>query len=203
MEGAHDLLAQPEDGSDGIDQYLRRFSTDFRSVFVDWIVANYLDAPDGVYAHQGANLRTRAVTPIDSFGDGEAEVRQFGADYLLVEPPTAGFEFEFKGAASVPLVAAGDGSDPFWWSGRGDGMDARLTREIDLRGLSAATLNFRLWYEIEEGWDYAYVAVSADGGISWQSMAGQHTTAGEPARPGLRSRLHGQQRRGRASALGG
>ncbi|MEU6997353.1 immune inhibitor A domain-containing protein [Nonomuraea sp. NPDC046570] len=50
-----------------------------------------------------------------------------------------------------------------WWSGKGDNLNQTLTREIDLTGVSAATLTARAWYRIEQDFDYAYAEVSLDG----------------------------------------
>jgi hypothetical protein len=51
---------------------------------------------------------------------------------------------------------------------------------VDLTGADAATLRFSAWYNIEDGWDYAYVAVSTDGGETWQLLPGRHTTDENP-----------------------
>ena len=42
----------------------------------------------------------------------------------------------------------------------GDKSDMTLTGAFDLSGLTQATLSFQTWYDVEEGWDYAYVTVS-------------------------------------------
>jgi bacillopeptidase F (M6 metalloprotease family) len=41
-------------------------------------------------------------------------------------------------------------------------------------------LDFSAWYDIEDGWDYAYVAVSTDGGTKWQLQRGKYTTDKNP-----------------------
>ena len=38
-----------------------------------------------------------------------------------------------------------------------------------------------VWYEIEEGWDYAYVEASDDDGRTWHILEGQHTTTENPS----------------------
>ena len=38
-----------------------------------------------------------------------------------------------------------------------------------------------VWYEIEEGWDYAYVEASDDDGRTWNVLEGQHTTTDNPS----------------------
>ena len=68
-----------------------------------------------------------------------------------------------------------------WWSGRGDGIDTKLTREFDLTGLDKATLEFQVWHEIEEGWDYGYVQVSGNDGETWHILEGAHTTTDNPS----------------------
>ncbi len=60
-----------------------------------------------------------------------------------------------------------------WWGGAGDLLDNSMTRQI---AVPAGTpyLYMRVMYAIESGWDYAYVAVSTDGGASWTNLPGQY-----------------------------
>ena len=67
-----------------------------------------------------------------------------------------------------------------WWSGSADGMHSRLEREIDLTEASEAWLELRVWYELEENWDYAYYTASTDGGRTWRPLGSGLTTAGDP-----------------------
>ena len=46
--------------------------------------------------------------------------------------------------------------------------------------MTAATLTFDTWYDMEDGWDYGYVAASTDGGTTWKTLTGQHTTTKNP-----------------------
>ena len=171
---AKDLLGTEGDSIDGVEEYLSEFGTTFEDVFADWVAANWLDAPDGPYAHLNTDAKTRVSAAVEP-GDGSGTVGQFGTDYLEVP---AGV-FMFDGAADAEIgVPPADG--PYWWSNRGDGIDTKLTREVDLTGLTAATLRFRAWYDIERGWDYAYVAASEDGGKTWRALPGQKTTGYNP-----------------------
>jgi hypothetical protein len=43
----------------------------------------------------------------------------------------------------------------------------RLVREFDFSGLDAVTLNYWMWYEIEEDWDYTYVVGTRIGSKGW------------------------------------
>jgi immune inhibitor A len=66
-----------------------------------------------------------------------------------------------------------------WWSDMGDGLDTSMIRAVDVPA-DAPALEMMLWYDIEPGWDYAYVAVSADGGASFEPLAGSVTTNDDP-----------------------
>ncbi len=56
-----------------------------------------------------------------------------------------------------------------------DQGDHQLLKELNLTGLSQATLTFDHKYEIEEEWDYGMVQVSVDGGKTWTSLANENT----------------------------
>ena len=67
-----------------------------------------------------------------------------------------------------------------WWSNRGDMSNTTLTRVLDLSRVRRVTLEFALWYELEDGWDYAYLEVSTDDGATWTPLATPHTTTYNP-----------------------
>lgn len=56
-----------------------------------------------------------------------------------------------------------------WWSGRGDNLDQTLSREIDLTGVTSATLRARAWYRIEQDYDFLYAEASLDG-TTWTRL---------------------------------
>jgi hypothetical protein len=61
-----------------------------------------------------------------------------------------------------------------WWSGSVTGANSHLTETVDLTGVAAGarpTLEFWTWYQLEEGFDWAYALVSTDGGSTWTSLA--------------------------------
>jgi hypothetical protein len=177
-ERAQELLAVEDDSVEGVQLYLNQFSRSFTDVFADWVVANYADASAGPFAHLDSNARMQTFTSVSRPGAGQGDVGQFAADYIRIEA-AAGSTFVFDGADSVSIgVPEGDGA--YWWSGRGDGIDTKLTQTFDLRSLEQATLRFNTWFEIEEGWDYGYVAASTDGGATWTALRGDHTTAFNP-----------------------
>ena len=46
--------------------------------------------------------------------------------------------------------------------------------------VTAAALDYRAWYYLEDGWDYGYVSASADGGVTWQILTPPHATTANP-----------------------
>ena len=71
--------------------------------------------------------------------------------------------------------------------------DTRLTRAFDLSGVSSATLDYHLWYDLEEHWDYGYVMVSDDNGAHWDILPTAHTVSADQIRTACLRR--GLQRR--------
>jgi hypothetical protein len=181
-EDAHRLLEEPADGIEGIDAYLAPFGVTFEDVFADWVVANYLDDPNGgPYSYADAEVKVSSATTLTDYDEGEDSVHQFAADYVEVKLSEGDAVFSFDGDEAVQAIPneshSGRGQ---WWSGRGDGIDSTLTGEFDLTGLESATLTFWTWYDIEEHWDYAYVVASSDGGSTWQILRGHQTSDDNP-----------------------
>jgi hypothetical protein len=154
--------------------------TSFGDLFADWAVATLINDPQvaaGRYAYrnQPAAPPTQRVT----IGTQSANVHQFGVDYLQL--PNGPVTFEFDGSDTIGIANTKPAEGQFmWWSNRGDQRVMTLTRAIDLRTVQKATLSFRAWYEIERGYDYAFVTVSRDGGKTWQSLRSTSSTTEDP-----------------------
>ncbi|MFD1859936.1 immune inhibitor A domain-containing protein [Aeromicrobium camelliae] len=65
-----------------------------------------------------------------------------------------------------------------FFSGAGDDLVSSMTTELDLTEATGAQLTSKIRYSIEEGYDYAYLQASTDGGQSWVDLDG--TIGGEP-----------------------
>jgi immune inhibitor A len=185
-----DLVASPKNGSAGFDSVLEEHGTalSFADVFADWAIANYLDGESNnrdvtPYLYQGLDIQVQPERVVSAYPtEGEGSVNQYGADYIELGPSAQDLQLEFHGEATTHLVPNTAHSGYYqWWSNRGDNSDMTLTRAFDLQGLSTASLQAWLWYDIEDGWDYAYVEASADGGETWQILPGQHTTTKNPS----------------------
>ena len=204
-EDLRPLLAEAADGIPGIDDYLADAGLDvtFAQVFRDWAVANLLDEEEGLYGYSGlpasfhVNRRLRAGEELKSV------IPQYATEYVRVGNPSEPATLVFNGDAATPLLPV-DVGEGCWWSNRGDVIDSTLTTGIDLREVESATLDYQVWYSIEEDWDFAYLEVSEDGG---EHLDHPRDAAHQQRRPSagvLRPRIHRQQRRvaGRVGAAG-
>ena len=157
-------------------------------LLADFVAANALIGAAGADAKYvyPAELRLRSParpTTQDRVAAGgllAASVHPQAARY--VELPRAGpYRVTFTAPAATRVVPTDAHSGrSFWWSDRADGMDSALTREVDLARASGATLRFWTWFDIEDDFDYGYVAVSADGGTRWATVATAATTTTDP-----------------------
>jgi len=108
-----------------------------------------------------------------------SSTHEYAARY--VELPRAVMKLRFDGARQTKLLPTDPHSGKaMWWSDRADGLDSTLTRTVDLRGATKPILSFWTWYEIEKDYDYAYVAISTDGGAHWSTLAAPATTRDDP-----------------------
>ncbi|MBM3935434.1 MAG: hypothetical protein FJ319_14285, partial [SAR202 cluster bacterium] len=180
-DGLRALVQDPLDGANGIDSFLAATGLKFEDVFRDWVVANYLDADDGKYGYAGRVVKTSDVNSVATFGERSGSLPQFSAAYYELDVPKGDVSVSFQGGEMVRrFPAACNSGERCWWGNRGDSIDTTLTREMDLTGVTQATLEFQTWYDIEEDWDYAYVAVSTDGGSKWTVVPGERSSFKNP-----------------------
>jgi hypothetical protein len=173
-----DLLGPCVRGEGLFSAFLARdpIARDFDSLFSDWTVANLLQDPTLAGGRFGYSIGAVHVAPSGRASYSApflGSVPQYAANY--VDLPNAGGTTSFSGDAFVPLLAAPMDSTGVWWSNRGDSLDSRITRQLDLTGTEDATLHFSTWYDTEDRFDYVYLSASRDGGRTWQILPGQHT----------------------------
>ncbi|HEX8969442.1 MAG TPA: hypothetical protein VF937_16285, partial [Chloroflexota bacterium] len=109
---------------------------DFDSLFSDWAVANLVQDPsvaDGRYAYANSTLHASigGVAGYQSPFLGSAP--PYAASY--VDLPADAGRLTFRGEPSVALLPVSADGAGMWWSNRGDNLDSRLTRRLDLRGI--------------------------------------------------------------------
>ncbi|MCY3544302.1 MAG: immune inhibitor A [Chloroflexi bacterium] len=188
-----ELAREPLDGVNGVERYLSQYGANFADVFADWTVANYLDGRlDGMalgddakslakYRYPDRSVQLGGARRVSGDYDISTTQPQLTARYFELRLTSGDAQVDFSGDATVAQVAAKCRSGRYcWWGNNGDSIDSTLTRELDLSGVDAATLEFWMWHDIEEDWDYAYASVSTDGGDTWTTLDGEHTTRHDP-----------------------
>lgn len=185
------VVAAPGQGPDAVDNALKSVGREerFEGVFERWVLANLVDGQPGAgtmgleYPDRQVKASPQAVVneyPAHYSG----QVSQFGADYIELGPPPGGsgaLRVSFAGQKETRVIATrAHSGESIWYSNRGDVSNPRMTRRFDLRGVGSATLDFYVWFDIEEDLDYGYVGVSTDGGATWDTLKGRYTTSTDP-----------------------
>ena len=196
-EATQSLVRDAANGMDSVDNVLESIdATDALTgqpiraddLFMDWAVTNYLldtSVDDGRFTYQLHQPRSRAAEA-KAFNTCPAEfsdtVNQYGVDYIRFSCQGQ-YILRFEGSTTTTLLPVDAYSGKYaFWSNKGDESDMTLTREFDFSGVSGPlTLHYRTWYDIEEGWDYAYLQASTDGGQTWQILLTPSGTAEDPA----------------------
>jgi hypothetical protein len=133
--------------------------------------------PNGVAAKNPATAT--AQDRVTTGGKLASTVHQYAARY--VELPRGNITVKLTaGLRTKVLPTDPHSAAALWWSDRADGLDSRLTRAVDMTKATKPTLSFWTWYEIERDYDYAYVAVSTDGGQHWATLPAAATTKDDP-----------------------
>ena len=180
------LLAQPEDNIAGIDRYLEEigYSERFEDVFRMWAAANILDGDirdsDGILGYGDLQVVSAVSGSIDGFNEASSQIPQYAIEYTEISSVSEPFTISFQGQTTTQLLPVDLGATGCWWSNSGDSIDSTLSHRVDLPAGSTAALDYGVWYEIEEDWDYVYVEVSIDGGRNWLII---ETPATSPENP--------------------
>lgn len=197
-EATQAIVAHPANGFDSIDQILSELGATDPStgqaisaddVFLDWALAMLLQdlsLADGRYGYtsytnapEPAYAETVTDCPVT---DQARNVSQYGVDYIQLTCEGA-YDLTLQGATLVPILPAEAHSGDFaFWTNRGDTSDMTLTRAFDLSDVSGpAALEYSVWYDIEEGYDYVYLEVSEDSGETWTILETPSGTTEDPS----------------------
>ena len=149
----------------------------------DWAAALYLDGtsadPRYDITHAGdlgpPFLANRArQLPFET----TAALEQYAVDYIDLNFSGPAL-ISFAGDATAALIdAPPPAGDPFWFAPPANSSRAQLMAAVDLSGPGAASLDFAVWHDLEVGYDYAYLSISADGGQTWDLLSPGQPAAG-------------------------
>jgi len=188
-KGIQDIVADPRNGLDGVAEALQQvgYTGALDDFFAEWVVAKFLDDPSiagGQFGFAESDPPTAEIELSISKYPSEItrprRINQYAAQYIEFRGD-ADLRIDFTGSTKARMIAADPHSGQyFWWSNRGDSANMRLTREVDLTGVSQATLTYWTWFDIEADWDYGYVTVSTDGGQTYTILQTPSSTDKDP-----------------------
>lgn len=188
------IATSPLTGQRAFEQWLaaRGEADGFDSLFLRWAAREAVTTIALLKNTEAADPSraeciARSLHTLPTSGTVADTVSQYGCDYIvLTDPDRAAVSFYGEIAVPVVPVQARSGA-AFWWSDRVPQAATTLTRPVDLSSVTAAHLEFWIWYDLEEWYDWAYAAVSEDGGQTWHLLASESTTAENPTgnNPGI------------------
>jgi immune inhibitor A len=190
------LVHNAANGLVGIDQVLNQLnltdSSGARTLTAEDVITDFggalllqnMDFEDGRYGFKEYPdiSEVGSITNISACpSEKETEqVSQFGFDYYAIGC-TGTFTVYFSGQTMQKVLPVDPQAGHYYvWGNRGDKSDMTMTRSFDLPAGKDATLEFDMWYDIEEDWDYAYVEVSTDGGKTWEMQPSKYGTDSDP-----------------------
>ncbi len=169
-----EFATSPGYGLRAIDAVAAANSLDLTSqqLWLDWLAALVIhddrNAPE-LYQFKGTALDTAAMTSVRNSDSFDTTVAQYAVDYY--ELPEGQTTINFQGQQLVPLLNTVPYSgETMWFAQRANYSNPRLMRTVDLTGVTAATLQYAVFADIELGFDFAYVSVSEDNGRTWQGL---------------------------------
>ena len=111
------------------------------------------------------------------FTDGKSEIKLGPAEANTKQAQGVFVVLPQKGVATT-VGAPVEGSKALY-SGSGDSYDTTATRSVAVPAGGGA-LSAKVWYDIEQDWDYAYLEVSTDNGSTWTRVPTNLSTTTDP-----------------------
>jgi hypothetical protein len=194
-----DLHNEDRKGLKGLQAVLDRYLTGDRAqdLIRNWAAMVALDAElDHSKLHGRPKDRDYQVSTLDASvnWDNPESYSSLGAppngsDYVRLRDASGRYlkasqvdSLAFAGVARLaPLPLAWvnetEGSDAVLFSEADLDLDRSVQRAVNVPAAGDRSLTFETKYEIEQGWDFGVVQVSADDGRTWTSLANANTTA--------------------------
>ena len=185
-EATKALAVHPDNGLESIDNLM--IEMDFLDedtgeiitaddIVLDWAVTNYLldsDVGDGRYDYQLYRPNSSASFTLEiedcALLDETQMVNQYGADYIKIRCEQDQ-TIIFTGNELVDLLPQKAYSGDYaFWSNQGDESLMSLVRKFDFTEHTGdINFTFKIWYDIEEDYDYLYLVSSIDG-ENWETV---------------------------------
>lgn len=162
----------------------------------DWAAALYLDgeSDEPRYTIEGHDLGQPFLTdrvrqlPYET----QSSLDQVAIDYIDLDfsgPAT----LTFAGDSVADLVDPPPDGNLVWYALPSNSSRSQLTAALNLIDLTSASLSFSVWHDLEPDYDFAYLSISTDEGLTWRLLTPGHSTLGAygPAWGGSSSAIAG------------
>jgi len=180
-----EFATSPETGLAAVTAVAQAHNLGFdgESLFLDWLAALAIHDQPGAGKEYSLRdgVETAAMTAVSTPYTTDTAVSQYAADYYQLPANDGDLTLSFEGSAETALIPVQPVSgEHMWLANRANYSQAQLTRAFDLRGVDKATLQYAVYYDIERGYDFAYVAASTDGGQTWQGLRAPNMQGSDP-----------------------
>lgn len=180
-----DLIADPVNGLASVRNVLTTYrpQQSLQAFINDWMIANVVNDTriDSRYGYESIRLGLPRV---------HARVKQVPATVEGTLPPFGAHYIALQQAGLLTATLTSDdtvqllppppsGATTVWYAPPTDNLNATLTTELDLSDTQLAVLSFAAWYELEDGYDFAYVLISTDNGETWEIVEPNASVWGE------------------------
>ncbi len=178
------LLAEQANGWAAVEKVLREHEgVEAVEVFADWVLANYyLDSWRG-YGYRALEDELTPPQPSATYNSFPAThdgyLPQFSTDYIVVDVRGAEtLVLRLRQAQEAQLIDSAPAEGRHFYYGLAtDHGNSSLTRKFDLTKTNVAWLRFKIWYDLEKNSEYGYVTISNNGGLTWETLSGTHTSS--------------------------
>lgn len=185
IEATQALSRHPANGMASVQQVLAQYEPELSlTQFVgNWAAANYLDdqAAGKPFTYQSLDFKkpsfaeTADALPVSFV----KHLEQFGVHYIDLRELEGPVQIKFAGDTIQEISNPPASGEQMWFAPGKDELNAQLTAVFDLTGLNKATLNYKIWYELEPDYDFAYISVSTNGGQTWDILSTDVTVNAE------------------------
>lgn len=184
-EAIRDIYQDPANGMASIAKVLQIYQPDMTlNEFVgNWAVANYLDDQtfgenygyDHLELANPENIEILNAYPVEI----DKRINQFASDYIKLDASSP-LSLTFNGSDDLNLLQNDfETAESFWFSPAMNELDATLTTSINLANTKSPSLGFKIWYDLEAEYDFAYISISVDEGETWKLLRSEHAINGE------------------------
>ena len=182
------------------------YSETVDDVYMEWNLANYLhSAKRSPYTYESIDLNPETNPEVDplnihkvklkgkgphtfsgsDFGStetilgydtGVVDLAPYSSDYIMFSDWDDDATLYFDGGEASEIPYGWEMVGGMWYSGATDLMNTLITTEVFVDGANPE-LEIITYWDIEDYWDFGFVQISTDGGLTWTSLANAYTTS--------------------------